>query len=307
MILPFLLATLAAQIAAQDPPDVLFQGGTSQVRLDVQVTSAGRAVPGLTKSDFIVRDEQDTAAIEYCGQDDEALSVLLLLDVSGSMKRYIEQMAKVAQRALGQLHPADRAGLMLFSKETLLALPLTLDRRSAAREIELAILESRLPSGTAINAALLGAAAEMKKDRAAQKQPGRYAIVILTDNGSLNYRVSDESVLRALFGADTVLNAIVVGKNRALRGRSSSNADFTYPDVHKLAEESGGEAAAVERADQAFPEMMRGIRQRYSLSYRLPEGAQPGTYRRLRVELSASAKRRYPKAQLRARAGYYVP
>ena len=53
--------------------------------------------------------------------------------------------------------------------------------------------------------------------------------------------------------------------------------------------------------------MMRAIRERYALSYRLPEAAQPGTFRRLRVELSASARRRYPKAQLRARAGYYVP
>lgn len=300
-------ALLLAAFFAQDPADVLFQAGTSQVRVDVQVTNGGRAVMGLTKDDFVVRDEQERAALEYCGQDEEPVAVLMLLDVSGSMKRFIEQMAKVAQRGLSQLNAQDRAGVMLFSKETLLALPLSLDRRSAAREIELAVLESRLPSGTAINAALLDAAAEMKKDRAAQKQPGRYAIVILTDNGSLNYRVADEDVMRALLSADTVLNAIVVGKSRERRTRASANSDFSYPDVHKLAEESGGEAVAVERADQAFPEMMRGIRQRYALSYHLPEAARPGTFRRLRVELAPAARRRNPKAQLRARAGYYVP
>lgn len=294
-------------LLAQDPPDVLFKGGTSQVRLDVQVTNAGKAVLGLTKDDFVVHDDRERPVVEYCGQDDEPVSVLLLLDVSGSMKRYLEQIAKVAQRGLGHLHTKDRAGVMIFSKETSLSLPLSLDRRSAEREIELAVLDSKLPAGTAINVSLLDAAAEMKKDRAAQRQPGRYAIVILTDNGSLNYRVPDELVLRALFEADTVLNSIVVGRDRGRRTRASANSDFSYPDVYKLSEESGGEAVAVERADQAFPEMMRAIRERYALSYRLPEAAQPGTFRRLRVELAASARRRYPKAQLRARAGYYVP
>jgi hypothetical protein len=74
-----------------------------------------------------------------------------------------------------------------------------------------------------------------------------------------------------------------------------------------LAEESGGEAVAVERADAAFPEMMRAIRQRYSLAYRLPDAAKAGTFRKLRVELSAAARKRYPKVLVRARAGYYVP
>ena len=61
-----------------------------------------------------------------------------------------------------------------------------------------------------------------------------------------------------------------------------------------------------ERADQAFPEMLSRLRSRYSLAIALPAEAKPGTFRRLRVELSAAAKQRYPKAQLRARGGYEV-
>jgi VWFA-related protein len=291
--------------AAQD--DFVFRAGTAQVRVDAQVSSGGKAILGLTKEDFVVTDGGARVPLEYCGQDEEAVSVLLLLDVSGSMKRYVEQMSKAAQRALSFLKSQDRAGVMVFSKDTKLTLPLTASLKEAAREIDLSVSEHKLPSGTAINASLLDAAEAMRKDRAEQKQPGRYAILILTDNGSLNYRVPDEQVMRALFQADTVLNAIVVGKDRGRRTRQINNEDFSYPDVYKLAEESGGEAVAVERADQAFPEMMRAIRQRYALSYRLPEQAKPGEFRALRVELSAALSRKYPRAAIRARAGYYVP
>jgi VWFA-related protein len=298
-----LLWTLAAQ--AQD--DFVFKAGTAQVRVDTQVTTGGKAILGLTKDDFLIFDHGAKTPIEYCGQEDESLSVLLLLDVSGSMKRFVQQMSKAAQRALSFLNAADRAGVMIFSKETQLTLPLTTSLKEAAREIDLSVTEHKLPSGTAINAALLDAATALRTDRAEQKRPGRYAILILTDNGSLNYRVPDEQVLRALFEADTTLNALVVGKDRGRRSRTSNNEDFTYPDVYKLAEASGGEATGVERADEAFPEMMRAIRQRYALSYRLPEAAKSGTFRPLRVELNAAAKRKYPKAVIRARAGYYVP
>ena len=296
--------TLLFALAPQD--GVLFKAGTAQVRVDAQVTNGGKAILGLTKDDFAVLDERERVTLEYCGQEDEPLSVLMLLDVSGSMKRYVEQMSKTAQRALGFLSTKDRAGVMIFSKDTALTLPLTGSLKEAAREIELSVAEHKLPSGTAINAALLDAATALRRDREEQKRQSRYAILILTDNGSLNYRVPDEQVMRALFGADAVLNAIVVGKDRGRKVRHSNNEDFTYPDVYKLAEESGGEAAGVERAGEAFPEMMRALRQRYALSYRLPERAEAGTFRRLRVELSAAARRKYPKAAIRARAGYYV-
>ena len=67
-----------------------------------------------------------------------------------------------------------------------------------------------------------------------------------------------------------------------------------------------GETVKAERADQAFAEMIGRLRSRYSLAFALPERAQPGQFRRLRVELAGAARRRYPKAQIRARGGYEV-
>jgi hypothetical protein len=50
--------------------------------------------------------------------------------------------------------------------------------------------------------------------------------------------------------------------------------------------------------------MIARIRTRYSMQFKKPEGA--SGYRRLRVELSPSARLRYPKAVILARKGYWA-
>ena len=50
--------------------------------------------------------------------------------------------------------------------------------------------------------------------RTQPRRQARRAVLIVTDNQSLNYMVPDDDVLRALYGADTVLNAILIGKQK---------------------------------------------------------------------------------------------
>ena len=87
------------------------------------------------------------------------------------------------------------------------------------------------------------------------------AILILTDNLSISYRLTDGQVIRELNKADTVFNAIVTG--HAIRPRppdpnKETNADFTPANVFELAEQTGGEwvkaqdaSAVVQRDDRA--------------------------------------------------------
>ena len=113
-------------------------------------------------------------------------------------------------------------------------------------------------------------------------------------------------MIRALYDADCVLNAIVAkGGERPKPPKPGEyvNPDFTPSDVFRIAEETGGEAVKVERAGTAFREMIERLRTRYSLHYRAPE-AEAGTFRRIRVALSEQARKRLPKAEVRARAGY---
>lgn len=304
MRLLLMLLPAAFGLAGQQ---AVFRAGVSLVRLDVQVVDGGRPVSGLRAEDFTVLDEGTPARIVYFGQEQEPLWVVLLVDVSGSMRRYLEQMARASREALAALGPGDRVALMLFSRNAALELPFTADRESVAARIDAAVGERGLGSGTAINLSVLEAARYLA--RAAAGEAGRRAVLILTDNAGLNYQAPDEVVLRALYDADAVLNAIVTPAAKpppAPPPGRELNPDFTPPDVFALARATGGEVLRASNAGEAFRALIASMRARYSLHCPAAEGA-PGAWRRLEVRLGDEARRRHPRAQIRARAGYFLP
>jgi VWFA-related protein len=308
------LLSLAAVAQTAGEETATFKSGVSNVRVDVQVTNGKDLITDLTQSDFIVYDNGQPQEIVYFGRESEPLALLLLLDVSGSMRKYLEQMASTAQQALRYLKVGDRVGIMLFSRDTKVRENFTGDLMEVAREIGDAVWDEDLGSGTSINTSILNSVDYMQKSHR-EKQThdvggmnDRHAILIVTDNLGLNYQASDEKIIRALYNADIVLNAIVVGKARRPepdRSGRYTNPDFTIADVFKIAEQTGGEAVKAEEAGRAFAEMMERIRTRYGLHYKPPE-ARAGTFRRIRVDLTQEARSRYPNAFIRHRSGYYA-
>jgi VWFA-related protein len=300
----FSILLLAASAAAQEQEPV-FHAGVTLVRVDVQVSGRdGRNITGLEAGDFELLDENQPQKVVYFGRESEPLDLLLLLDVSGSMRRSLEQMAAAARSSLAQLNSGDRVAVMLFARNTAIREELTTDVSKIEQEIRNAVRDQTLGSGTVINGSLIAAAEYLHK----QAPRGRRAVLILTDNQSLNYQVPDEDVIKALWGADAVLNAIVVGKLRhpeAPRHDRPLNPDFTPSDVWKLADETGGEAIEAGKIGDQFRQMIERIRARYSLHYTPPE-APAGALRRIRVELSPEARNRYPGARIKSRRGYYV-
>jgi VWFA-related protein len=304
MGLSLLILLLAAGAAAQEETPV-FRTTTAWVRVDVQAGEGARLLADLSQNDFAIYDEDQPQRALYFGRESEPLDVLLLLDVSGSMRRHLEQMAASAREALGELRPDDRVALTLFSRNSRSEQDFTTDRQRAAGKIRDAVRVQNLGSGTRINPAILEAAAYIAR----QQEKGRRAILIVTDNQSLNYQSPDEEVIRALLAANTTLNAIVVGKGERPKPDRPGvyvNPDFTPSDVFRIASETGGEAVRAGHAGASFRDMMESVRTRYSVQYAVPAGAAPGSYRRIRVELAPEARRRYPKAWIRARAGYVV-
>jgi VWFA-related protein len=299
----FLIPVLfASSIFAQE--EVTFRSSVVQVRVDAQVTENNRPVTGLTKDDFVIYDEGAIQPLVYFGHEAEPVTVMLLLDVSGSMKRYLEEVGRTARQALGQLTSRDRAGVMVFSKGTEVFHSFSNRFAEVAREIEVAVLDAKMPAGTAIYASLIDAATEFQKDTSGVQ--GRRAVLMVTDGSGLNHLVTQDDAVKALSAANAVMNSIVVGKTRNARVIPGGNPDFSPSDVFAVAERTGGEAIRAERADQAFTEMIGRLRTRYSLAFALPAAAKPGEFRRLRVELAATARRRYPRAQIRARTGYQL-
>lgn len=294
----------AWRAGAQGQTTATFRSGVSNVRVDVQVLDAGNPVPGLMQSDFQVWDEGVPQQILYVDRGAEPLSLVLLLDVSGSMRKYVEQVADVARQSLHFLRQRDRVAVMIFARSSKVRHDFTDVLGEIAVDIREAVHDESVGSATEINRGLLDAAHYIDE----KAGPGRKAILILTDNKGLNYKAPDDEVIDAMYAGDIVVNALVIGKGdmpEVPKPGRYVNPDFTHPNVFRIAEQTGGEGVKAEEARQVFPRMIERIRTRYALQYRTPENARPG-FRRLRVDLTAAARTRYPNAVLRYRRGYYV-
>ena len=90
-------------------PNTVFRSSTALVRIDTQVLRSGRPVDGLTQTDFRVFDDGQPVQLAAFGQSREALEVILLFDVSGSMSRILVEMATVAEKCPGE-SPAGGSG-----------------------------------------------------------------------------------------------------------------------------------------------------------------------------------------------------
>jgi VWFA-related protein len=312
-ILILLPGLLAAAFGQQAPPaepvtaeaqTPVFKTGVSDVRVVVQVSEDGQIVKGLTKDDFIVTDNGQPQPIVSFEQEKQPLDLLLLLDISGSMREHIEEMAATARQALGYLAPGDRVAIMTFGVRTNVHSDWSDNHAEIARQLRTAVDDQdKVGYGTAINNAVVEAAQYISADQ----DGNRRSILMVTDNLGMNYRINDHMAIGHLLKANAPLNAIVVG--RAIRPgppRPGDNPDYTPADVFVLAQATGGEAVKENKAASFFPQMIERIRDRYTLAYHAPEGAKPGEFRQISVALAPAARQAHPRAVILARSGYYV-
>jgi len=305
-ILSILILLTPARVRAQEREETpVFKAGAADVRLDVQVLEGKHPLSGLAQTDFAVTDEGQGQKIAYFAQGSEPLNLILLLDISGSMQKYIEQISQTARDAMKFLRPGDSVAIMVFGKTSAVHQDFADNLAESARQIGRAVEEHNVGAGTMINSAVVDAVHYMSEHAGSR---GRRAILILTDNLSFSVRLNDGQVIGELNKADTVFNAIVVG--RAIRPRPLDPAKYTNPDVtpadvFHLAEATGGEWVKASQAGASFSEMIERIRLRYTLVYPEPPST-PGAFRHVQVALTAPARQRHPSAELRVREGYYA-
>jgi len=277
----------------------------ADVRVDIQVTEGKKLIKDLTKDDFIITDEGQPQSIVSFAHGDEPVNLILLLDISGSMQKSIDEIAQDARESLEHLRPGDRVAIMVFARRSAVHQGFSDNLAETARQIGSAVNSWDVGTSTQINSAVMDAAHYMEK-RAGPG--GRRAILILTDNLSMSYRLTDGQVIRELNKADTVFNAIITG--HAIRPRPPDPAKYTNPDftpanVFELSEQTGGEWVKAQDAAESFREMIERIRSRYMLAYHEPPST-AGEFRHVTVSLSAAARKKYPMAELHCRSGYYA-
>jgi VWFA-related protein len=282
---------------AQTPP--VFHTGVSLVHLDVEVTDAGgRIVTGLSKADFRVFDEDAEQPVVSVAGEDQPLDVILLFDSSGSMRSVSEKVAATGRDAFSTFRPGDRVAVMAFAVDARLLTPLTNDLASV--EKSLAFLSKESPhGGTRIQDAVDNAATRFLWS--SQDEQRRRAVLVITDNLGRPAK-SEQSIVEDFWEQDTLLSALIIPKHKSLAafmtGREPGGVD-------RIVEETGGDLVRTSDGENSFAALLRRLRLRYGLYYRLPVGAS-GPLRRVRVALSPEAQTLHPGARILVRQHYRV-
>lgn len=215
----FSLGLFAQQQDPKQQEDVVFRSDVALVRVDVQVLDRdNQSVQGLTLKDFVLREEGKVLPIRNFASDELPLDVLLLLDVSASMRPHVERIASAAQHALNVLGKDDRVAIMVFDRSSRIRLPFKNSRSDVFQEFDRLLQQERFNGGTRITRGLLDAADYVAKNA---RKDVRRAIVILTDDQTQDER-NEGAVLEALSNADAVLSALIapdaMGNRRQLPG-----------------------------------------------------------------------------------------
>src|SRR2546425_10186075 len=93
--------------APKDPPDDAIKLRAELVVVDAQVIDkkTHEFIRGLKPQDFDLFEDESKQRIEFFGQDQLPLSIVLLLDISPSVRPVIERIREGALQALQRLKP----------------------------------------------------------------------------------------------------------------------------------------------------------------------------------------------------------
>ena len=299
------LALVAPKLFAQEiePIDVL-KVNTDLVVFDAQVIDkkTKRVIGDLTKDDFELSDNGARQQISYFSRDELPLSIMLLLDVSGSVRPILHQIRDGALNALQRLRQQDQVAVMAFANTSRLAQNFTNDRKLAAQKIEEATASDVLGRGTFLGPALDSAAIHMQKTPA---QTGRRVIIVVTDNIAITPGRQTKDILEELFDSGTVVYGLIV---RAAIGKVF-NVMFLgqIKGVNEFVEQTGGEIVGADKTevDEKLGAVIDRLRARYAIGFRPTDTTDDGKFRKVEIKVVAAKKGKEHLIVLTKR-GYYL-
>ncbi len=222
------------------------------VEIYCTVTENDRLVPNLKLSDFRLAEDGMPVYIDRIDNPDVPLQIVLMLDVSESIKESLNTVQAAATVFLESLNPEDRVVLILFNS-AIHAFPQTTDDRELIfKEIK----NAQARGGTKLYEALL-----LGMQYLASK-PGRKAIVCFTDGQDTSSKSSRTDALDA--AAQLGYPIYVIGAGAALKLTTSKMI------LNQFAEINSGKAFFIEslkKLREAFAEVAMELRSAYVLSY----------------------------------------
>ncbi len=230
-------------LAAQQPT---FTSRASIVSLFATVTDAQkRLVPGLVKGDFSVFDNDKPQPLTVFDNTVQPISVVVLLDTSGSMTANLDRLRDACEQFLIRLLPADKGKVGAFNDRIQISDKFTSNRDQLIKEVR----GLDYGNGTRLFDALLVGLDELKPI------DGRRVILVFTDGDDTTSKAHFGNVLDRARADETMVYGI---------GFESVYFDGarmvkTKPDggLQKLAEDTGGGYFELSKTDDLGPTFSR--------------------------------------------------
>ncbi len=282
-----LLLAAAAPCAAQ------FTSSVRVVNVFVTVRNKkGDIVRGLRREDFELHENGRKQSVRYfSAESDLPLTLGLLFDVSGSQRSVLERQKGAARTFLGKmLRPGDTAFFVAFDRDVTM---------QDAEGFEVLTAERTGNRGTALFDALLRAAER------AQREPGRKALIVLSDGIDTASNARAIEAITALQRADTLVYPVHFYDRDVFAFEVPSQALENLRGgkrvLERIAKETGGgfyEISGTRNLEDNFTRIEEELRFQYSLGYTPPSGR--AGYRKLRVQVKLKG------LSAQARDGYFA-
>jgi Ca-activated chloride channel family protein len=289
-------------LAAQG--QAVFRAARELVRVYVTVTDqAGRLVTTLEREAFEIRDGKSQPIVAF-DSSPTPIRIVVLLDISGSMKGTLPLLQRAADELFSRLRPDDLARVGYFGTKIWLGSPFTRDvavlRGAVAGKDDAARTQG---GGTALWATLISA---MELFDVAD--PERPVILVLSDGDNVDPfgtasvthvidRAQRSGVMIYSVGVrGRGFAAIPSGFNSGVNAPSAIDAGIVeraiHPNLRRVADETGGGYLEVSKSDDlaaAFARVADELHSQYLLGYVPPKS--DGKVHRIGVRLNVSGLR----------------
>ena len=333
---PQLIRPQRDQPAAVNSPDSeegALKLETHLVNLNVSATdNAGKAIPDLKQGDFSVYEDGVKQQISFFSPEKSQFNLVLLIDLSGSMKDEIELIKETALHFLDVISVQDNVAVVTFTTDVTVVSHLTKDREDLRESIDYMLPPA---GGTAFYDALGYALVE--ELRRVKRQ--RNAVIAITDgeDSILQARLIEklrpggmrgpvpgsfltfEELLDGATESDALIYPIhlnptppqiIVQSNINPPPRTQSPflqiqselTEIATKQLHSLADASGGRFYHANRIGDlrgVFEQVAAELHTVYSMAYTPTNLNYDGRFRKIRVQVNK------PDVVIRTRPGYY--
>src|SRR5712692_1738310 len=243
-------SVLSALAGVQQPT---FKSGTQLVSLFATVTDAQkRLVPSLTIEDFEILDNEKLQSIAFFQNEIQPITVVVMLDTSGSMTASIPLLRAAAEQFLIRLLPADKGRVGAFNDKIQFSGRFTSDRDELVADLK----DLDYGNGTKLYDAIAAGLDELKAI------DGRRVLLVFTDGddtasdiglGSVVERARSEEVMVYAIG----LESNYFDGNRMVRSRPGRG-------LQKIADETGGGYFELKKTSELAPTFTRVAQELHS-------------------------------------------